>query len=300
MAAGLTLGTGALIAAENTDASSGASGRRRCGAMLRGSTMTYDKVVRFASLLAAVGCGGSGGMSGGGEPTPFIQIQSPIPDGTTAAGQGPFPVTFYGAGRMLDAATLADLVGRLRITTWPEGAAVPVTTTVDPPTTGGNTATAKVSAAETLTARWYALGFGPQANGITTQQTFDSNVWGVRLRPDSHPTVRLVEFCATGANGGMKFIVAFSEPVTVDSPTDALSVQQSGAAVTCRLDGVGSTDVHQFCEALMAGPATVSLAARTVRGPDAAFLATQTWPVNIAQLPIVESECHGYRVPLGD
>ena len=262
--------------------------------------MTHDKLVRFASLLAAIGCGSPEDMQGGGEPAPHIQIQSPILDGTTAAGQGPFLVTYSGVGRILDMATLVDLGERLRISTWPEGTSVAVTTTLDAPATGVNSATARVSVDETLTGRWYALRFGSQTSGVSTQQTFDSNVWGVRLRPDSHPEVQLVEFCATDANGGLKFIVHFSEPVTVDSPSDALSVRQNGAPVTCRLDSVGATEVHQFCGALSAAPATVSLSAGTVRGPDAAFLATQTWPVDIAQLPMVESGCHGYRVPLDD
>jgi len=264
--------------------------------------MIYDKVVVVASLLAAIGCGGSSWPpQGGGEPVPFIQIQSAIADGTTNAGQGPFAVTFTGVRRMLDAATMTDLVARLGITTWPEGTVVPVSVAVDMSATGAttpNTATVQVSVTDALSGRWYALGFGPHAGGLTTQQTFDSDVWGVRLRPDSHPAVRLVEFCGADPTVGMKLIVTFSEPVTVDSPADAFSVQQNGAALSCRLDDVGSAEVHEFCDTLTAAPATVSLAAGTVRGPDAAFLAAQAWPVDIAQLPLVESACHGYRVPL--
>jgi hypothetical protein len=203
---------------------------------------------------------------------------------------------------MLDAATLADLGARLGITAWPEGTAVPVTTVVDPPTTTPTTpnmmATAHVSAADPLAGRWYALGFGSPADGLTTSQTFDSDVWGVRLRPDSHPAVSLIRFCAADATSGMKFIVTFSEPVTVDSPADALVVQQNGAAVSCRLDDVGGAEVHELCSTLVAGPATVSLAAGTVHGANGLPLAAHDWPLDIARLPFVESGCRGFRAPL--
>ena len=96
----------------------------------------------------------------------------------------------------------------------------------------------------------------------------------------------------------MKFIVAFSEPVTVDRASEALTVQQSGAAVSCRLDDVRPSDVHQFCTALSPGPVTLNLAAGTVRGPDGAFLPAQLWTFDIAKLPIVETGCNGYRVSL--
>ena len=96
----------------------------------------------------------------------------------------------------------------------------------------------------------------------------------------------------------MKFIVTFSEPVTIDRASEALTVQQNGAVLSCRLDAVGPGDVHQFCAALTPGPVTVNLAAGTVRGPDGAFLSSLVWMVDIAKLPIVETGCNGYRVPL--
>jgi hypothetical protein len=254
--------------------------------------------VQALVLLASVGCS-STPADGGGGPMPFIQIQSALGDGTTNAGQGPFPVSFHGAGRVLDADTLAGLLARLQMSTWPEGAPLVVTTTIDPtsPTSGTTNATAQVSSGTALVNRWYSLGFGPPEAGLTTQQNLDNGVWGVRLRPDSHPAVRVAQFCGV-IDTGMKFIVTFSEPVTVDRPSEALTVQQGGATVSCRLDSVGPGDVHQFCAALVPGPATVSLAAGTVRGPDGVFLASQLWTVDIAELPIVETGCNGYRVPL--
>jgi hypothetical protein len=262
--------------------------------------MNWDRLVIVASVLASASCGSSGGDDA--EAMPSIEIRSQtIADGTTNAGQGPFVVTFVAYRQLLDASMLADLGARLGITTWPEGTAVPVTVAVEGPTSLNGTApmgTARVSPEDLLAGRWYALRFGPPAAGLATQQTFDSDVWGVRLRPDSQPAVRLVEFCAADAMAGMKLVVTFSEPVTVDSPPTALTVQQNGAPVSCMVYGVVPTIVYELCETLSAAPATVSLAAGTVSGPDSTFLAAQSWPVDIAQLPTVESGCRGYRVPL--
>jgi hypothetical protein len=249
-------------------------------------------------LLAMSGCGSPADQQGGGTMLPFIQIQSAIADGTSDAGQGPFPVSFYGAGRPLDDTTLPGLLARLEIQTWPEGTLVPTTSALDPPSVA-NTETAEVSVGEPLTGRWYSLQFGPSAEGLMSEQTFDNGVWGVRLRPDSHPAVTLLEFCQTSMNTvGLKFIVTFSEPVTVDDAMAALTVQQNGASLSCRLDSVGANDVHQFCDELASGPANVTLADGTVQGPDGAFLPPQLWTVDIATLPGVESGCKGYRVPL--
>lgn len=266
--------------------------------------MNQGKVLATAStaavlasvLLAVGGCSSPTDQQGIGSPLPFIQIRSAIADGTTNAGQGPFPVSFHGAGRMLDAGTMAGLLARLQMSTWPEGTPIAVTPALDP-TSGITDATAQVSVDVPLADRWYSLGFGPPQSGLTSQQTFDTGIWGVRLRPDSHPVVSVVEFC--GANDpGLKFIVTFSEPVTVDRPLEALTVQRNGALVTCRLDDVRPGNVHQFCSALAPGPVTVSLAVGTVRSPDGAFLASQLWTVDIGKLPLVESGCNGYRVPL--
>jgi hypothetical protein len=267
--------------------------------------MNHDKAVAAASTVAALaslllapgGCASPTDQQGGGSLQPFIQIQSAIADGTTNAGQGPFPVSFYGAGRILDAGTMAGLLARLQVSTWPEGNPIVVTSTLDP-ISDMNRATAQVTPGAPLANRWYSLAFGPPQAGLTSQQTFDSGVWGVRLRPDSHPVVTVAEFCGTTATLGMKFIVTFSEPVTIDGASEALTVQQNGAALSCRLDAVGSGDVHQFCSALTPGPVTVNLATGTVRGLYGSFLASQVWTIDIAKLPIVETGCNGYRVPL--
>jgi hypothetical protein len=272
--------------------------------------MTHDKhvaraptVATLAWLLLAAGCSNRADEQGtnppgGGSPLPFIQIQSAIADGTTNVGQGPFPVSFYGAGRVLDSATMTALLARIQLKTWPEATAVASTSAVDP-SSDMTQATAQVTATAPLENRWYALTFGPSEAGIVIQQTFDDDGRGVRLRPDSHPAVVVAEFCGTTGLQGMKFIVTFSEPVTVEQPAEALTVQQGGVALSCRLDAVGPAAVHQFCDGLTPGPATVSLAAGTVRGQDGAFLEGQLWTVDIATLPLVESGCNGYRVPLG-
>ena len=119
---------------------------------------TRDALLVAASLLAIIGCSatnetdrGTGGTQGGGEPLPSIEIRAnTLADGMTNAGPGPFPVTFYGEGRMLDGGTVADLMARLALTTWPEGMAVPVTTTVKPSTTDGTTGT-----------KWRLTVYGP-------------------------------------------------------------------------------------------------------------------------------------------
>jgi hypothetical protein len=266
--------------------------------------MNQDKVAAAAStaaflasvLFGGVGCSNSTDQQGGGSPLPVIQIQSAIADGTTNAGQGPFAVSFYGAGRVLDAGTMAGLLARLQMNTWPEGAPIVVTPTLDP-TSGTTNATAQVSADLPLAERWYSLGFGPPQAGLANHQTFDDGIWGVRLRPDSHPVVNIAEFC-TATDPGTKFIVTFSESVTIDRPLEALTVQRNGVVLSCRLDDVRPNNVHQFCGDLTPGPVTVSLAAGTVRGPDGAFLASQIWMVDIAKLPLVEAGCNGYRVPL--
>lgn len=262
-------------------------------------TVASTSLALVASLVAALvagNCSSSTDPAGGGSPPPFIRIQSAIADGTTNAGPGPFPVSFYGAGRMLDAATTVGLLARLRMSTWPEGTPIAVTPMLDP---GSNatTATAQVSVDALLDDRWYVLGFGPAETGLTCLQTLDDGTWGVRLRPDSHPVVSVAAFCEA-ADVGMKFIVTFSEPVMVDRPSEALTVQRNGAVMTCRLDGVSPTEVHQFCGDLAAGPVTVSLAAGIISGPDGAFLAPQDWAVDIATLPLVQTGCHGYRIPL--
>lgn len=281
------------------------------------TTITYDAIVAALSVVAVLGCraanevpagtdgthetsAGTGGTHGGGDPSPYIEIQAnTIADGTTNAGPGPFPVTFYAGGRMLDAATLADLVSRLQLTTWPEGTAVPVRTTLETPPTDGMMATAQVSATDALANRWYALRFGPPADGVRTQQTFDGGVWGVRFRPDSHPAVLSVGFCGVDAEAGMKFIVSFSEEVTVDAPATALTVRQNGAAVTCELNSANGAEVHQYCAALTPGLATVSLEAGTVHGASGSVLPAHDWTVDIAQLPD-QMGCRSYRVPLAD
>lgn len=234
---------------------------------------------------------------GDGSPMPFIQIRSNLADGTTNVAQGPFPVRFDRGGVPLEASTTARLSARLTMRTWPERDTVPVTTMVDPTSTG-DSVVISVSPVSLLQDRWYSLEFGSPEDGLRSQQTFDDGVWGVRLRPGSHPAARLIMFCGSDEVPGMKFIVGFSEPVTADTPANAFAVHRDGVAVSCSPNGVLPDSLHAFCADLSSGPVTVTMSDGQVRGPNGSFLTSQVWVVDISKLPLVEEFCRGYSVPL--
>jgi len=242
-------------------------------------------------LIAAAACGREGP---GPIPQPSIHIQFDIADGTTNAAQGPFVVRLFGYGGALDDPKVKDLAAHLAITTWPEDEPVAVTTTTstDPAT---DTAVVNVTSTAPLQDRWDALEFGASIAGLDSSQTFDNGTWGVRLRPGSHPVVRLLEFCGP-ADGGMKFIVSFSEYVAVDQPSAAFTVRQGGVDVPCRVNDAKSPVFYLFCDGLTAAAATVNLTDGQVRAADGSFLAPQTWSLDIVPAP--SSGCFGYRTPI--
>jgi hypothetical protein len=233
-------------------------------------------------------------------PVPAIQILAELEDGTTNAGQGPFKVSYFGYGRTLDDATLGQLSARLSLRTWPEGAAVATSLTIGQVASANtnvpaNSASVALTPRAALDDRWYSLQFGsaPQP-GVISVQSFDGGVPGVRLRPGSHPAMRLMEFCQASVPGD-KFIVVYSEPVT--STNLMLTVTQNGAPLTCRVDSSGGQDVHEFCGTLVLGPLTVTLAAGDAQGAGGVPLPSGSWSFDSSKLPVVESGCVGYLVP---
>jgi hypothetical protein len=243
-----------------------------------------------------------GDVQGGGSSLPFIQIRADLADETTNAGQGPFKVSYYGLGRMLDDTTLGQLSARLSLRTWPEGAVVATVVTIGPVSPSNNnvpgtSAVVEITPSSALEDRWYSLQFGPAEQGVFTSQSFDGGVPGIRLRPGSHPAVRLIDFCQANAPGS-KFIVAFSEPVTAASPADMFTITQNGALLTCRFDAMGPQDLHEFCSTLVPGPLTVTLAAGKAQSAGGALLAPGSWSLDTSTLPVVESGCVGYLVGL--
>ncbi len=227
---------------------------------------------------------------------PFIQIRSNLADGTTNVAQGPFAVRFDRSGVAIEANTTAQLSARLTMRTWPEGEIVPVDTMFDPIST--DSVVISVSPISPLQDRWYSLEFGSREDGFRTEQTFDNGVWGVRLRPGSHPAARQIMFCGSDEIPGMKFIVSFSEPVTADAPANAFALQRNGVAVGCSPDGMLPDSLHAFCADLSTGPVTVTMSDGVVRGPDGSFLSSKVWTVDTSTLPLVEAFCRGYSVPL--
>ncbi|MEA2697892.1 MAG: hypothetical protein QOI66_2163 [Myxococcales bacterium] len=243
-----------------------------------------------------------GDSQGGGSPAPFIQVRADLADGTTNVGQGPFKVSYYGVGRMIDAPTLGQLSARLALRIWPEGAVISTAVTIAPVSPSNNndprtTAVVEIAPGSALEDRWYSLEFGPAEQDVSASQSFDGGVPGVRLRPGSHPAVRLINFCQADVPGS-KFIVAFSEPVTAASPTEMFTVIQNGAPLTCRFDALEPQELHEFCSTLVPGPLTVTLGADKVQGAGGASLATVSWSIDTSTLPVVESGCVGYRVGL--
>jgi hypothetical protein len=257
--------------------------------------------VALAAALVASACGcalPAHGGGGGGSPLPSIQIAATVEDGTTNAGPGPFDVQFFPEGIVPDGPALADLAAHLALRAWPEQTPIPTTTFVARAGTSTTAAVVEVRASQPLAERWYSLDFGPPRDGLHTRQTFDDGTWGVRVRPDSHPAVTLIEFCGAAPSAGWKFYVTFSELVAIENPTFALTVEQNGAFVDCRLNGVVNTQVLKVCNTLTAGPVTVRLVVSSTKGPDGAFLAPQTWNLDVASLDVTQQGCVGYRVPL--
>jgi hypothetical protein len=271
--------------------------------------MNHDKLVRDLSraavliaLSAAGGCANS--TDGGGQPSgphaPFIQVRADLTDETTNVGQGPFKVSYE--GRLLDDTTLGDLAAQLSLRTWPEGAVVPTTLTINPVSASNNnvpgtTAVVQIAPSAALDDRWYSLQFGAAQKGITTSQSFDGGVAGVRLRPGSHPAVSLISFCQAEA-AGSKFIVTLSEAVTAAVPAELFTVTQNGAALGCRFDEMRPQELHEFCATLVPGPLTVTLAAGKAQATGGAPLAPGTWSIDTSKLPVVQSACVGYWVGL--
>jgi hypothetical protein len=103
-------------------------------------------------------------------------------------------------------------------------------------------------------------------------------------------------FCGA-STFGQKFIIAFSEGVTIGHPETAFSVEQDGAVLDCTLNQAGPT-IHEFCGTLRAAPVTVRLGDGQVVGTSGAGIAAQTWTMDISQLPFVETGCRGFRPPL--
>jgi hypothetical protein len=158
-------------------------------------------------------------------------------------------------------------------------------------------AVVEIAPSSALEDRWYSLQFGLAEQGVVASQSFDSGVPGVRLRPGSHPAVRLINFCQADVPGS-KFIVAFSEPVMAASPTEMFTVIQNGAPLDCRFDALEPQELHEFCSTLVSGPLTVMLGADKVQGAGGASLAPGSWSIDTTTLPVVESGCVGYLVGL--
>ena len=242
------------------------------------------------------------GFKAAAPPSHSFRFSAELADGTTNVGQGPFQVTYYGQGRTLDDTILGQLSAALAVRTWPEGTVVPTTVTIGPLTASSNNVPATMAVVEILPIgaledRWYSLQFGAAQQGVMTTQSFDNGVPGLRLRPGSHPAVRLINFCQA-PTAGAKFIVAFSEPVTAASPAEIFTVTQNGAALTCRFDDMSPQEVHEFCDTLVPGPLTVTLADGKAQSAGGAPLAAGTWSLDTRTLPVVESGCVGYLVGL--
>jgi len=281
--------------------------------------MDHDNGVRdwsrgavLLAICGVVSCGSraeervtdvaDGSAPGGGSPRAYIQVRAELADGATNVGQGPFKVSYYGAGRVVDDAALADLTAQLTLHSWPEGAVVPSTVKVGPllptPTVTGNSAVVEVTPGAPLDDRWYSLELGPARADVMTTQTLPSGAAGVRLRPGSHPAVTLIIVCTAPDGSGSKVIVDFSEAVTAANPAEMITVAQDGQALSCRFDALQPEDLHEFCSTLVPGPLNVTLPAGKGQGEGGAPLAPGDWTFDTRTLPFVESACLGYRVPL--
>jgi hypothetical protein len=255
--------------------------------------------VVVTALCVINGCashasGGPDAVSGDHSP-PVIQIRADLEDGATRVGQGPFNVWYSGSGAILDDATLRRLSAGISLRTWPEGAVIPMMVSNGPilPSNNnvpGTRAAVKITP-EALEDRWYSIQFGAPEEDVISSQSFAGGVWGVRIRPGSHPAVRLIEFC----DG--KFILAFSESVTTANAAEIFTVTQNGQPVSCPINSVGSQDLHAFCS-IGPGPVTVTIAADTAQSADGAPLAAGRWNIDAAMLPSVEPGCVGYVIPL--
>jgi hypothetical protein len=274
--------------------------------------MNHDRLVRdwsrgavLIALSAVLGCASSsadGGEPGSGTPMANIQVRAELADETTNVGQGPFKVSYRGFGLALDDTTLSELASHLSVRTWPEGTVVPTTVTVEPVSPSNNnvpgtSAVVQIAPSAALEDRWYSLQFGPAQKGITTAQSFDGDVPGVRVRPGSHPAVSLISFCQA-AETGSKFIVSFSEPVMAAIPAELFTVTQNAAPLTCRFDEMRPQELHEFCGTLVPGPLSVTLAAGKAQAIGGAALAAGHWAIDTRTLPVVQSGCVGYQVGL--
>jgi hypothetical protein len=86
--------------------------------------------------------------------------------------------------------------------------------------------------------------------------------------------------------------------LTTTGPAELFTVTQNGAVLSCRFDSASDTDLHEFCETMVPGPVTVTLAAGEAQTADGLPLGAGTWMVDTTKLPTVESGCVGYLIPL--
>ena len=236
---------------------------------------------------------------------PFIQIRADLDDESTNVGQGPFKVSYTLIGPTLDDATVGRLSAKLSLRTWPEGAVVAAVVTNGPVTdmtmkfhNPGWQAVVEIAPSSVIEDRWYSIQFGSPEQGVESFQSFDGDVWGVRVRPGSHPAVRLIQFC------GGKFKISFSESVTTTSSGDLFTVVQKGQSLGCGVYQTLPQDLLATCDSYAPGPVTVTVAADQAQGAGGTPLAAGSWTFDTTMLPaipgIVEPSCVGYPVPLNN
>lgn len=238
---------------------------------------------RWSSLCLAVCLAACSGTITEADPT--AQLGFTPPDGTTAWQASPL-LSFQDGAGIIDAATLADLAGRVALQTWPEGIAQPIAT--DAPT--GLSPTEKVvrvTPQNPLEDRWYIVEMSSLPSNISFYSPLADGTVGARFRPDSYPRVAHIQFCGKDPPG-MKLLIVFSENVTLANPVvETVSLQIAGTPSTCTPYEETTDTLYFSCDELTeTDSVTVTVGAGVAATAGTGIqLAPQSWPIDISQLP---------------
>jgi hypothetical protein len=237
----------------------------------------------FSSLFLAVSLAACSGPIV--EALPGAALNFTPPDGTTAWQASPL-LSFQDGAGIIDAATLADLAGRVALQTWPEGIAQPIAT--DTPMGPSPTEkVVRVTPQNPLEDRWYVVEMSSLPSNVSFYSPLTDGTVGARFRPDSFPRVAHIQFCGK-APPGMKLVVIFSESVALASPADeTVSLQIAGTPSTCASYDTAPDTLYFACDDLKdTDSVTVAVGPGVAATTGAGIpLAPQSWTIAISELP---------------
>lgn len=258
--------------------------------------------MRLSRVLLAVTAAGAATAAAGAcvppamiEPDARARLAFEPADGATGQQGRAVAVVVDDPGHILDGPALAALGGHVWLKTWPESAPIAITTEAVPGLFEFQKLL-KITPADPLEDRWYAVGVDELPPRVIPAAALPDGVIAARFRPGTHPRVAKLTLCGA-TDDALSLVVAFSEPVTsTGAPVDAVSLAVGKHPARCTWAG-GDGGAYGFtcADVPIAASVTVSVG-QGIAGLSGVALDPASWDVALPELPL--GSCTTYAPPI--